>query len=93
MGLLRFDIAMKNLVVPVRIDVIKSLLARAESVGMLSNGCTNSANAARDEFLTGLGLEVRDRMLKVFREKASEERIMLNFRASICKVMMNTVQR
>jgi hypothetical protein len=72
MGLLRFDITQKNLVVPVRVDVIKSLLARAESVGMLSNGCTNSANAARDEFLTGLGLEVRDRMLKVFREKASE---------------------
>lgn len=79
--------------IPVDIRLIQSLLSRAESMVLLENGCVQSNNVTIDEFLTALGVEVRDRLLKVFKDKAAEERIMLNFRASCCKLVIQSLEK
>jgi len=73
--------------------ILKSLLGRAESSQYLTNGCVNSASASRDELLIALGLEVKDAILKLLKEKASEERILLSLRATICKMFMSSIEQ
>lgn len=73
--------------------ILKSLLARAECSQYLTNGCVNSDRASRDELLIALGLEVKDAILKLLKEKASEERILLSLRATICKMFMSNVEQ
>lgn len=73
--------------------ILKSLLGRAESSQYLTNGCVNSASASRDELLIALGLEVKEAILKLLKEKASEERILLSLRATICKMFMSSIEQ
>jgi len=79
--------------VPNNVPVLKSLLARAESSQLLRNGCVNSEHASRDELLTALGLEIKDRLLTLFRDKASEERTLIALRAAICKVFISMLEQ
>jgi len=68
-------------------------LARAESSQLLSNGCVNSANASRDELLIAIGLEIKERILKLFRDKAAEERILISLRAIMCQMFIAQLEQ
>lgn len=90
---LKYDKSKEIIEVPNNLMILKSLLARAESSQYLTNGCVNSDRASRDELLIALGLEVKDAILKLLKEKASEERILLSLRATICKMFMSNVEQ
>jgi hypothetical protein len=67
-------------------------LARAEAMVLLNNGHGNSIEAAREEFLIWIGLQVREKIVKLFKEKAIEERISVIFRAICGKIMMQNIE-
>jgi len=90
---LKYDRAKEVIEVPNNLMILKSLLGWAECSQYLTNGCVNSAIASRDELLIALGLEVKDAILKLLKEKASEERILLSLRATICKMFMSSIEQ
>lgn len=90
---IKYDNNTKSIVIPIDIKILKSLLSRAESMVLLDIGCVNNNNASKDEFLTSLGIEVRDRLLKLFKDRISEEKIMHNFRSSCCKLFMESLEK
>jgi len=59
---------------------------------LLNNGHGSSIEAAREEFLICIGLQVRERIIKLFKEKAIEERISVIFRAVCSKTVLQSIE-